>query len=174
MPRMGTWWKKSTYTLEKVWVPILQVSQFDAFHCIFLCYEKLMGNSFVSQVMKYTIGWESDRKKPQILLGMYGNRQLSQVSPGFPRFSPYMFFLHILVLWEINGELTHFTYDEVYHKMRIGWEKSTHTMGKLWVPVSQVLSIWWVLFHFLVLWEIFGKTHAFPVLLDLLIFSSVG
>ena len=60
-----------------------------------------------------------------------GNPWLSQVSPGFPRFSPYMFFLHILVLWEIDGELTHFTYDEVYHKMRIGWEKKHPYYGKI-------------------------------------------
>ena len=39
-----------------------------------------MGNSFVSQVIKYTIGWESDRKKPQILLEME-----PMALPGFPR-----------------------------------------------------------------------------------------
>ena len=121
MPMMGIWWKKSTYTLGKVWVPILQLSQFDAFHCIFLCYEKLMGNSFVSQVIKYTIGWESDRKKPQILLemGTHGSPRFPQGSPGSPHICFFCIFLcygklmgnslisHMMkytIRWELDGK----------------------------------------------------------------------
>ena len=57
----------------------------------------------------------------------------------------------------------HFPCNEVYHRMGIEWEKSTHTMGKVWLPISQVFPIRWVLLHFPVLWEIDGKTHAFPI-----------
>ena len=42
-------------------------------------------------------------------------------------------------------------------------EKSTHTMGKVSVPISQVLPIRWVLLYFPVVWEINGETHAFPI-----------
>ena len=52
-------------------------------------------------------------------------------------------------------------------KYAIGWEsngkKSTHTMEKVRVSISQTLPIPWVLLHFLVLWEIDGKIHAFPI-----------
>ena len=36
-------------------------------------------------------------------------------------------------------------------------------MGKVWVPISQVLPIWWVLLHFPVLWKTDGETHTFPI-----------
>ena len=36
-------------------------------------------------------------------------------------------------------------------------------MGKVWLPISQVLPIRWVLLHFSVLWEIDRETHAFPI-----------
>ena len=42
-------------------------------------------------------------------------------------------------------------------------EKNVHTMGKVWASVSQVLPIRWVLLHFPLLWEIEGKTYAFPM-----------
>ena len=63
----------------------------------------------------------------------------------------------------------HFPCNEVYHRMGIGCEKSTHAIGKVWVPISQFLPIsalscameyWW-------------ETHAFPIRWDSLIFSWV-
>ena len=36
-------------------------------------------------------------------------------------------------------------------------------MGKVGVPISQVLPIQWVFLHFPVLWEIDGNTHALPI-----------
>ena len=57
----------------------------------------------------------------------------------------------------------YFPYDKVYHRLRIEWEKSNHNMGKVRVPISQVLPIQWALLHFSVLWGIDGKTHAFPI-----------
>ena len=35
-------------------------------------------------------------------------------------------------------------------------------MGKVWVPISQVLPARWVLLHFPVVWEIDREIHAFP------------
>ena len=57
----------------------------------------------------------------------------------------------------------HFPYDELYRRMEIVWRKITHTMGKLWVPISQVHPLHRILLHFPVLWEIDGETHAFPI-----------
>ena len=61
--------------------------------------------------------------------------------------------------------------DEVYHKMGIRWEKSTHTMGKVWLPIFQVLLMRCDLLHFPMLWDIDVKTYAFPIWWDLLISS---
>ena len=84
------------------------------------------------------------------------------------------FFWHILLLvpaclelmvWEFDGKShafskpKHFPCDEVYYSMGIWLEKCTHTMGKVWLPISQAFSR--VLLHFPVLWEIDGETHAF-------------
>ena len=33
--------------------------------------------------------------------------------------------------------------DEVYHRMGIGWEKSTHMTGHVWVPIFKVLPTRW-------------------------------
>ena len=72
------------------------------------------------------------------------------------------------------GKHMHFCYDEVYHRIGIGWQKTAHTMGKVWLPISQILPIQWVLLHFPMLWEIDGKTQTFPsISWDLLIFSCV-
>ena len=45
-------------------------------------------------------------------------------------------------------------------------------MRKVWVPISQVLSMQWLLLHFPVLWEVDGKTHAFPIWWNSLIFPA--
>ena len=56
-------------------------------------------------------------------------------------------------------------------KYTIRWEKSTHTMGKVWLPISQVLLMRCDLLHFPMLWDIDVKTYAFPIWWDLLISS---
>ena len=134
----------------------------------FVALSRTMGNWWenpcISHMMKYTIGWELDGKKVPILREKYDYQ--------FLRFSPYVGFWCI---FRYNGKLMgkpmHFPYDEVYHRMGIRWEKSTHTMEKVWLSISQVLPIWCVLLHFPVLWEVHGKTHAFPIWWDLLTFS---
>ena len=94
----------------------------------------------ISHVMKSTIGWESNKKKAPILWEKYEYQ--------FPRSSPYDRIDCIFSCYgKLMGKPMHFPYDEVYHRMGIEWEKSTHTMGKVWIPISQVLPIKWVLFH---------------------------
>ena len=55
----------------------------------------------------------------------------------------------------------YFPCDGVYHKIGIWSKRSTHTLGKVWVPISQAPSMVWVLLDFLMLWDIDGETHAF-------------
>ena len=123
-------------------------------------------NSCISHMMKYTIGWESGGKKLPILWEKYDYQ--------FPRFTPYDGFCCIFLFYgKLMRKPMHFPYDEVYHRMGIGWKKTTHTMGKVWLPISQVFPIRWVLMHFPILWEIDGKTQAFPISWDSLFFSCV-
>ena len=126
----------------------------------------LWENPCISRMMKYTIGWESDGKKAPILWEKYEYQ--------FPRLSPYHGFCYIFpCCGKFMGKPIHFPYAEVYHRMGIGWEKSTHTMGKVWLSISQAFLIPWVLLHFPVLWEVYGETHAFPIWWHRLIFSCV-
>ena len=134
----------------------------------FVAFFRTMGtwweNPYISHLMKYTIRWESDGNKVPILWEKFDYQ--------FPRFSPYDGFCCIFPYYELlMGKLMHFAYDEVYHRMGIGWERSTDTLGKVWLPVSQVLPIQWVLLHFPMLREIGGKTHVLPIWWDSLIFS---
>ena len=72
----------------------------------------------------YTIGWESNGKKASILWEKYEYQ--------FPRLSPYQGFYCIFpYCGKFMGKPMHFPYAEVYHRMGIGWEKSTHTLGKV-------------------------------------------
>ena len=134
----------------------------------FVAFSRTIGNWWenprISHMMKYTIGWESNGKKVPILW--------EKSDYQFPRFSPYDGFCCIFPYYgKLMEKPMHFPYDEVYHSMGIGWEKTTHTMGKVWLLISQVLPIRWVLLHFPMLWEMDGKTQAFPILWNSLIFS---
>ena len=94
----------------------------------------------ISHMMKYTVGWESYGEKSPILWEKYEYQ--------FPRFTPYEGFCCISPYYEkMMGKPMHFPYDEVCHRMGIGWEKSTHTMGKVWLSVSQTYPISWVLLY---------------------------
>ena len=106
--------------------------------------------------MKYTIKWESNGKKAPIIWEKYEHQ--------FPRFSPYDEFCCIfLYYWKLMGKPMYFAYDEVYRRIGIVWAKITHTMGKVWVPISQVHPMQRVLLHFPVIWEIDGETRTFPI-----------
>ena len=110
--------------------------------------------------MKHTIEWESYGKKASIIWEEYEHQ--------FARFSPYDEFCCIFLSYrKLMGKPMHFPYDEVYRRMGIVWRKSTHTMGKVWVPISKVHPIWRVLLYFPILWEIVGETHAFPICLSI-------
>ena len=120
-------------------------------------------NPCISLIMRYTIGWESDWKIAPILWEKYEYQ--------FPRLSPYHGFCCIFpYCGKLMGKPMHFPYDEVYLWMGIGWENSTHIMGKVWASISQTSPIPRVLLHFPVLWEIYGETHAFPIWRHWLIF----
>ena len=114
------------------------------------------GNPCISQMTKYAIEWESNGKKSPILSEKYEYQ--------FPRLSPYHGFCCIFsYCGKFMGKPMHFPYAEIYHRMKIGWEKSTHIMGKVWLSISQTFPIPWVFLHFLVLWRIYGETHTFPI-----------
>ena len=110
--------------MGKVRAPISQVlhitMSFVAFSCTM---ENWWGNSCISHMMKYTVGWESYGKKSPIPWERYEYQ--------FPRFTPCEDFCCIFPYYEkLMGKPMHFPYAEVYHRMGIGREKSTHTMGK--------------------------------------------
>ena len=165
-----TWWKlnekKALILWEKYEYQFPRSSSYNGFCCIFPYYGKLMGKPmhfpYDEVYHRMGIGWE----KIPILWEKYDYQ--------FPRFSPYNGFCCILPYYgKLMGKPMHFPYDEVYHRMGIGWEKSTHTMGKVWLPISQVFPIRWVLLHFPMLWEIDGKSHVFPIWWNSLIFSCI-
>ena len=98
----------------------------------------------------------------------YFEKSMSIYIPGLPGSVDFAIFP---CYEKLMGKPTYFPCDEVYHRMRIEWEKSIRTTGKVWVPISQVLLIPWVLFHFPASWKVDGKNHAFPIWCDLIIFS---
>ena len=151
--------------MGNVWAPISQVlhitMSFVAFSCTM---GNWWGNPCISHMTKYAIGWESNGNKAPILREKYEYQ--------FPRLSPYHGFCCIFpYCGKFMEEPMHFPYVEVYHRMGIGWEKSTHIVGKGWLSISQTFAIAWVLLHFPVLWEIYGEPHALPIWWHRLIFS---
>ena len=98
-------------------------------------------NPCIFHVIKYTTGWESNGKKAPILWEKfeYQFRRLSWHN-GFCCIFPYY--------GKLMEKPMRFPYDDVYHRMRIRWEKSVHTMGKIWLPIFQIFPIQWVLLHF--------------------------
>ena len=119
-------------------------------------------NPCIFDVLQNTIGWEYDGRKVAMLWEKYGYL--------YPRSSQQGGFYCIFLCYEkLIRNTMHFPCNEVYHRMGIGWEKSTHTIGKVWAPISQFLPIsalscameyWW-------------ETHAFPIRWHSLIFSWV-
>ena len=148
--------KKVPTLWEKYEYQFLRFSPYNGFFFSFCqSMENWWGNPCIYHVMKYTIGWELDGKKVPTLWEKYEYQIL--------RFSPYNGFCCIfLIHGKLIGKPMHFPYDEVYHRVGIWWEKSTHAIGKVWVPISQVFPIWWVLLHFPMLWELMWKHMHFP------------
>ena len=115
-----------------------------------------LGNLCISHMMKYTVESKSDGKEAPMLWEKYGYR--------FPRVTQYHGFCCISrYCGKFMEKPMYFPYAEVYHRMGIGWERSTHAMGKVWLSIFQTFPIPWVLLHFPVLWEIYGETHPFPI-----------
>ena len=104
--------------------------------------------------MKYTIKWESDGKKEPIIWEKYELQ--------FPRFSVYDEFCYVFLYYgKLMGKPIQFPYDKVYRRMGILLGKITHTMGKVWVPISQAHPIRTILLHFPVLWKLMRKPVHF-------------
>ena len=119
--------------------------------------------------MKYTIKWESNRKKLPILWEKYDYQ--------FLRLSPYDGFCCIFLYYgKLIGKLMHFPYDEVYHRMgflmgknhpyyaksmSINFSDFPHTMG--FVAFSCTMGNWWGnpcishMMKYTIRWESNGK-----------------
>ena len=95
----------------------------------------------ISHMMEYTAGWESWWKKVAHTLWKVWV-PISQVLPtGWV-------LLDFPMLWEVYGQTHAFL---MWWSIPLGGNrmgKRTHTMGKVWIPVSHVFSIRWVLLHF--------------------------
>ena len=115
-------------------------------------------------MMECTKEWESDGRKPLILRGKYGYQFLRL----FPKDG---FCCYFPCYGELKWKPMHSPCDEIYHRIGMEWQKSTHIMGKVCVPISQVFLIRCVLLHFTMPWNIDVKTCAFPIWWDSLIFS---
>ena len=63
-----------------------------------------------------------------MLWKLHGNQflKLSPNSNGF-----------VAISHDMGNNFLAFPHDEVYHRMGITWEKSTPTMGEIWVSISQ-------------------------------------
>ena len=82
------------------------------FAAFFYAMENCWGNACVSHLMKYTIGWRSNRKKAIILWEKYKYQ--------FSRLLSYDgFCCTFLCYGKLMTKHMHFPYDEVYHRMRI-------------------------------------------------------
>ena len=107
---------------------------------LFQCYGILMGRPMHVLVTKQTMWLESDWKETPILWKNSGYQ--------FPRFSPMGGFARFLPCYGIlNGKPMYIPRDELYHRIKIWWNKSTHTYTIL-VSISQVLPIRYVLLPF--------------------------
>ena len=128
--RMEIAWGNITHTMGKVWVPLFPGStHLKRFVAFSRTMRNWCGNPCISQMMKYIIGWQSNGKKAPILCEKHENQfHWHSQYHGFCCIFPYC--------GKFIGKPMHFPYAEVYHRMGTGWEKSTHTMGKIWLSIS--------------------------------------
>ena len=140
--------------MGKVRVPISQVLPIRWVLLDFFVLWKIDGKTHAFLIWwRYTTGWESNGKKAPI--------QWEKYEYQFPRPSPYDGFCCIFPYYKkLMGKPMHFPYDEVYHRMGIKWEKSTHTMGKVWLRISQVYDGFCCIFQYYE--KLVGKDMHFP------------
>ena len=125
------------------------------------------GNPCISHMTKYAIGWESNGKKRP-----YYGKSMSTKFPDFLHTISFVAFSHTVGnLWR-NSCISHML--KYTRGWESNWKKSTHTMGKVWVSISQTFPIPLVLLYFPVLWEIYGETHTIPTWWHWTIFSCTG
>ena len=92
----------------------------------------------ISHVVKFTTRWVSDGGKVPILWGKNGYQL-----PGLFQFDGFHCILSCY--GKLMEKPIYFTYYKVYHRMWIWWEKITHTLGKVCVPIFPVHHIRMVL-----------------------------
>ena len=104
--------KKQPYYGKSMSINFPDFSHAMAFAAFSRTVGNLWGNPYISHMLKYTIGWELDRKKAPMLWENYGYR--------FPRLSPYHRFCCIFpYCGKFMEKPMHFPYAEVYYKMGI-------------------------------------------------------
>ena len=112
-------------------------------------------NTCIFHMIKYTIRW-SNGEKASILWEKYEYQ--------FPSFSLCNGFCCI---FPCHGKLMakpmYFPYAEVYRRVEIEWEKSIHDIGKVWVPIFQILPYSGFCCIFLYYGKLFAKTMHFPI-----------
>ena len=126
------------------------LSPFEGFSYLFHDMGKRWENTWLSHMMKYTIGLESMEKH------LYYGNCIGTNFTGFPYswdFGAFSLYVNAM------RKLLHFPFDELYHRMGTGWIRSTYTVGKLWLPISQVPPIEWVFLHF----PCYGKSMGKPM-----------
>ena len=129
------------------------------------------GKLYVSHIIKYTIGCQSNGKKAPILWEKYEYQ--------FPRLSTYVGFCMILTGTNFPVFSHSMSFPDFSHAMGSWWEiprishmipqdgnlleKNTHTVEKVWELISKVFLLRWVLLHFPVLWKMDGETDGFLI-----------
>ena len=99
-----------------------------------------------------TRGWESEGKKY-----LYFGESMGTNFQGSLNSMDFAVFFHCY--GKLIGKPKHFSCIEEYYRKGIWLEKRTHTIWKVWVPISQAFR--WILLHFPVLSKVNGETRAF-------------
>ena len=148
--------KKKPYYKKSTSINFLEFPYTMGFLAFSITVRNIWGIPCISHMMKYTVGWWSNGKNEPSLWERYEYK--------FPRLYPYHGFSCIFqYCGKCVGKPIHFSYTEVCHMMGLGWQTSIHILGKVLVLISQAFPIPWILLHFPVLWEMYGKTHAFLI-----------
>ena len=113
--------KKTSILWEKYDYQFPRFSPYDGFCCIFSYYGKLTGKlmDFPYDEVYHKMG----KNYPY-----YGKSMITNFQ-GFPIHGFCWIFSYY---GKLMGKPVYFPYVEIYQRMGIKWEKSTHTMGKVW------------------------------------------
>ena len=145
--------KKALILWEKYEYEFPSFSQYNRFCCISCATGDYWGNTYISHMLKHTIGQEMDEKKVTTPSEKY-EYQL----PRFSRTMGFVAFSCVMRNWSENPCISHMM-RFVNFFLWIRLEKSTHTIGKEWVPNSQVPTY----DEFCCILQYFGKLMGRPM-----------